>query len=53
LAGLVCMEPIKHFYYYCDLAGFARCTLLDYSNSKNASGGMVADRQRAGTDRES
>jgi hypothetical protein len=19
------MEPIKHFYYYCDLAGFTRC----------------------------
>jgi hypothetical protein len=22
---LVCMAPIKHFYYYCDLSGFARC----------------------------
>jgi hypothetical protein len=25
LAVLVCIEPIKHFYYYGDLAGFARC----------------------------
>jgi hypothetical protein len=43
------MEPIKHFYYSGDLAGFAKCgdsvaegrvqnSLLDYANSKNASG---------------
>jgi len=36
------MDPIKHFYYFVDLAGFARCR---YATRKSASGGMVADRR--------
>jgi hypothetical protein len=36
------MDPIKHFYYFIDLAGFAR---RYYAHRKNASGGMVADRR--------
>jgi hypothetical protein len=40
------MDPIKHFYYFVYLAGFARCSyFFGDANSKNASGGMVADRR--------
>ena len=53
------MDPIKHFYYFCDLARLARCgyafypklwrnvrvqsSLVDYPNF-NGTGGMVAER---------
>jgi hypothetical protein len=37
------MDPIKHFYYFVNLAGFAR--RRREASHKNASGGMVADRR--------